>query len=113
VSRVLLYLHRGGFVYGLTPLHLQIGAHQDIGVAGDSAGGNLTIAMLMKLRDSGSSLPAAAACLSPVTDITPRDRLSEGFEDPVLPPKATKFYARSYVGRNDARGPYFISSRVS
>jgi monoterpene epsilon-lactone hydrolase len=147
-DRVLLYLHGGGFVYGLTPPHLQMGAHlarmmgmrvllvdyhlapdypfpaalddcitayrwllkqdflaQNIVVAGDSAGGNLTVTMLMKLRDSGDSLPAAAACLSPVTDLTPKDNLSKRFKDPLLPPKATKFYTQSYVGHNDAHDP--------
>jgi len=147
-DQVLLYLHGGGFVYGLTPLHLQMGAYlaqnmgirilmvdyrlapdypfpaalddcaaayrwllkddilpQNIVVAGDSAGGNLTVTMLMKLRDSGNSLPAAAACLSPVTDLTTEDKLRKGFKDPLLPPKATKLYTQSYVGHHDAHDP--------
>jgi monoterpene epsilon-lactone hydrolase len=78
---------------------------QNIVVAGDSAGGNLTITMLMKLRDSGNSLPAAAACLSPVTDLTPKDHLRKGFKDPLLSPKAIKFYNQSYVGNDDAHDP--------
>jgi acetyl esterase/lipase len=147
-DQVLLYLHGGGFVFGLTPPHLQMGAHlaqkmgvrvlmvdyrtapqhpfpaalddcvtaylwllnqgtlaQSIVVAGDSAGGNLAITMSMKLRDTGNSLPAAAACLSPVTDLTPRDNLRKGFKDPLLSPKASKFYTQSYVGNNDAHNP--------
>jgi len=147
-DQVLLYLHGGGFVFGLTPPHLQMGAYlarkmgmrvlmvdyrlapdypfpaalddcvtvyrwllkqgilaQNIVVAGDSAGGNLTITMLMKLRDSGDSLPAAAACLSPVTDLTTRDTLRKGFKDPLLPSKSVKFYSQSYVGHNDAHDP--------
>jgi acetyl esterase/lipase len=147
-GQVLLYLHGGGFVFGLTPPHLQMGAHlarnlgmrilmvdyrlapdypfpaalddcvtayrwllkqgivaQNIVVAGDSAGGNLTITALMKLRDRGNSLPAAAACLSPATDLTTRDSQRKGFKDPLLPPKAVKFYAQSYIGSNDAHNP--------
>jgi monoterpene epsilon-lactone hydrolase len=147
-DQVLLYLHGGGFVFGLTPPHLQMGAYlakkmgmrilmvdyrtapdypfpaalddcvtaylwllnqgvvaQNIVVAGDSAGGNLTITMLMKLRDGGNSLPAAAACLSPVTDLTTKDNLRQGFKDPLLSPKAVKFYNQSYVGDNDAHHP--------
>jgi epsilon-lactone hydrolase len=77
----------------------------NIVVAGDSAGGNLTLAMLLKLRDSGKPLPAAAACLSPVTDLTTKDYLRKGFNDPLLPPKAMKFYTQSYVGHNDAHNP--------
>ena len=78
---------------------------QNIVVAGDPAGGNLTITSLMKLRDNGDPLPAAAACLSPVADLTDRDNLEKEFKDPLLPPKATKFYTASYVGYNDARDP--------
>jgi acetyl esterase/lipase len=147
-DQALLYLHGGGFVFGLTPQHLQMGAYlaqkmamrilmvdyrtapdypfpaalndcvtaylwllnqvvsaQNIVVAGDSAGGNLTITLLMKLRDGGNSLPAAAACLSPVTDLTPRDNLRQGFKDPLLSPKAVNFYNQSYVGNKDAHNP--------
>jgi len=39
-------------------------------VAGDSAGGNLTLALLLRLRDEGVALPAGAVALSPVTDLT-------------------------------------------
>jgi monoterpene epsilon-lactone hydrolase len=147
-DQVLLYLHGGGFVFGLTPPHLRMGAclarkmgmrilmvdyrtapdypfpaalddcvtaylwllnqgfpAQSIVVAGDSAGGNLTITMLMKLRDSGNLLPAAAACLSPVTDLTPRDNLRQRFKDPLVSPKAGKLYNQSYVGNKDAQNP--------
>jgi epsilon-lactone hydrolase len=37
-------------------------------VAGDSAGGNLTLSLLAWLRDTGGRLPNAAVALSPVTD---------------------------------------------
>lgn len=39
-------------------------------VAGDSAGGNLTLALLLRARDEGLPLPAGAAALSPVADLT-------------------------------------------
>ncbi len=37
--------------------------------AGDSAGGNLTLALLLWLRDQGLRVPDAAVALSPVTDL--------------------------------------------
>jgi acetyl esterase/lipase len=37
---------------------------------GDSAGGNLSLALLVRLRDHGRPLPAAAVCLSPNPDLT-------------------------------------------
>jgi acetyl esterase/lipase len=43
---------------------------ENIIVAGDSAGGNLTLASLLKLKEEGVSLPAAAIILSPSTDYT-------------------------------------------
>jgi acetyl esterase/lipase len=41
----------------------------DIGMAGDSAGGGLALALMLALRDSGHALPAAAALFSPWTDL--------------------------------------------
>src|SRR5918998_649935 len=38
-------------------------------VAGDSAGGGLTLAMLVAARDSGLPMPAAAVCISPWVDL--------------------------------------------
>lgn len=147
-DRVLLYLHGGGFVFGLTPLHLELVAYlaqkmgirglmvdyrlapdhpfpaalddcvtayhwllkqgigaQNIVVAGDSAGGNLTLTTMMKLRDSGDPLPAAAACLSPLANCADKRNPPEGFNDPVLPPKVLEFYTRSYAAHNDPRNP--------
>jgi acetyl esterase/lipase len=45
---------------GVSPKQLVIG--------GDSAGGNLALALLLFLRDSKLPLPALAVCLSPATD---------------------------------------------
>jgi len=49
---------------------LQSGIAADkIVVGGDSAGGNLALALLVALRDTGRPLPAAAVTLSPATDL--------------------------------------------
>jgi monoterpene epsilon-lactone hydrolase len=45
-------------------------AKDKIVVAGDSAGGNLTLALLIALRDAGKPLPAGAVAISPATDLT-------------------------------------------
>lgn len=44
-------------------------APRRIVVAGDSAGGNLALALLLALRDSREPLPAAAVCIAPWTDL--------------------------------------------
>ena len=41
-------------------------------LAGDSAGGNLTFALMLRLRDEGRPLPAAAAAFAPATDFEGR-----------------------------------------
>lgn len=43
---------------------------RSIVVMGDSAGGGLTVSLLVAARDEGLPLPAAAVCLSPWTDLT-------------------------------------------
>lgn len=77
----------------------------NIVIAGDSAGGNLTLTTLMSLRDSGDPMPSAAACLSPSGDLTVRDDSINAIEDTLLHPKARKYYRDSYVGQNDPRNP--------
>jgi monoterpene epsilon-lactone hydrolase len=57
-------------------------------IGGDSAGGHLTLATLLALRDEGLPLPAAAFALSPATDMhqTPTgSRLENATLDPVFP----------------------------
>ena len=111
-TRVLLYLHGGGYVLGSLNTHRSLvgslaqrsslnvltinyrkapdhpfpaalddakrayrwllrqgHAPVDIVVAGDSAGGGLTLALLLALRDAGQPMPAAGIGLSPWTDL--------------------------------------------
>ena len=111
-TRVLLYLHGGGYVSGSLNTHRSLvgslaqrsglnafaidyrkapdypfpaalndarrayrwllhHGHRasDIVVAGDSAGGGLVLSLLLALREAGQPLPAAAAVLSPWTDL--------------------------------------------
>ncbi len=41
-----------------------------IAIAGDSAGGGLTVATMLRLREAGLPLPAAGVCISPWVDLT-------------------------------------------
>ena len=45
-------------------------AAKRIAVGGDSAGGNLTLGLIQRLRASGEDLPGCAWLLSPWTDLT-------------------------------------------
>jgi len=77
-------------------------------VMGDSAGGGLTIALLMKLRDEGKPLPEAAVALSPWTDLalTGQSLQSNAAADPMLNADHLPAFARYYLAGADPRTPY-------
>lgn len=80
---------------------------RSMAVAGDSAGGGLTIATLVSLRDDGGPLPAAAVALSPWVDleITGSSATTKADEDPIIHPDGLKKYADAYLAGQDARTP--------
>jgi len=43
---------------------------QNIALAGESAGGGLTLALALRIRDEGLPLPAGIVCISPWTDLS-------------------------------------------
>lgn len=78
---------------------------QQIVVAGDSAGGNLTLTTLMALRDAGDPLPAAAVCISPMTDLAGTGESFSTNKDPLLTTRFALSMARYYAGGQDPRLP--------
>jgi len=76
-------------------------------VAGDSAGGGLTAATLLALRDAGDPLPAAAVLMSPWTDLAcAGESMTSCAEiDPVLGPATLREWAGYYLNGSDARAP--------
>ena len=77
-------------------------------VMGDSAGGGLALALLMKLRDQNRALPRAAVALSPWTDLalTGASLLENARADPMLNARHLPDIARLYLGNADPRTPY-------
>lgn len=77
-------------------------------IAGDSAGGGLTLVTLVKLRDDNINLPAAGVCLSPWTDLalTGESYHRNAKADPFLKYYDLVFMAHLYVGDNDPKNPY-------
>ncbi len=84
---------------GVHPEHLVI--------LGDSAGGTLTLATLLALRDAGDPLPAAGVCLSPATDLTGAGETlrSNAGRDAVLRPALAEVMGRAYLANQDATDP--------
>ncbi len=76
-------------------------------IAGDSAGGGLTVATLLALRDAGDPLPAAAVCISPWTDlaITGESMDTKAAVDPMIKKADVMAGAQQYLGGADPRNP--------
>ena len=70
-------------------------------VAGDSAGGGLSVALLVALRDAEEALPAAAALMSPTVDLTGSGTsMTERVEqDPISTPAMLRQSAVRLPGR--------------
>jgi len=80
-------------------------APEKIVIAGDSAGGNLTLTSLMTLRDEGDPLPAAAVCLSPVTDLEGTGETFATSHDAGLTAGFVRAMIQHYAGEQDLRNP--------
>lgn len=76
-------------------------------IAGDSAGGGLSLATLLALRDAGDPLPAAAVLLSPWTDLTGggESRTTRREADPMIDPDLEAQGAKQYAGSNELTNP--------
>jgi epsilon-lactone hydrolase len=81
--------------------------HTGAGIAGDSAGGGLTVAALLALRDAGDPLPAAAVCLSPWVDlaITGESMTTRAAADPMVQKPGVEAMAALYLNGADPRTP--------
>ncbi|GII03610.1 alpha/beta hydrolase [Planobispora takensis] len=77
----------------------------DILIAGDSAGGHLTLATLLALRDRGIELPAGAVCMSPWTDLSDTPRRANRLVDPMISAGRVDWLARRWTAGLDARDP--------
>lgn len=70
-------------------------------VGGDSAGGGLTLTLLLKLKELGIEQPAAAYLISPLTDLTASgdSQQSRKDVDPLLSHHWLTFGAEAYAGQ--------------
>jgi acetyl esterase/lipase len=157
-TRVLLYLHGGGYVMGSPNTHralagelsraaqarvllpdyrlapeapfpaavddaraayewllAQGGEGQRLAIAGDSAGGGLTVATLIALRDHGVALPRCAVCLSPWSDLACSNASyhTRAAADPMITSADISLMSRTYLNGADAHAPLASPNRAS
>jgi acetyl esterase/lipase len=74
-------------------------------VAGDSAGGHLTLTTLLALRDRKKALPAGGIAISPVTDLTLQSESLKTVHDPIISAKTMPIFRDHYLGKNDPKNP--------
>ncbi|WP_037913053.1 alpha/beta hydrolase [Actinacidiphila yeochonensis] len=80
---------------------------RDLVLAGDSAGGGLSLATLLAAREAGLPQPAAVALFSPWTDLTLSGASirSKDDADPIFVEADLRAYADLYVGAGDRAHP--------
>ncbi len=77
----------------------------EIVICGDSAGGGLTVAALVALRDAGDPLPAAGVCISPWADMECTGVIKRAGEGSMLQAERFLKTARTYLAGADPRTP--------
>jgi acetyl esterase/lipase len=82
-------------------------AARDVAVGGDSAGGNLTVCLINRLRAAGEAQPACAWLASPWTDLTMSGASLASKEtiDPLIHKAYLEELAGAYAGAADRRDP--------
>ena len=78
-----------------------------VAVAGDSAGGGLTVALLVATRDAGEALPAVAVLMSPTVDLTSSgaSMTERSGQDPISTPEMLRQFASDYLAGADPKSP--------
>jgi len=84
---------------GIAPRHIAVG--------GDSAGGNLSVGLINRLRAAGEPLPACAWLASPWTDLTMSGAslITNDAIDPLIHKGYLEELAGAYAGAADRRDP--------
>jgi acetyl esterase/lipase len=78
-----------------------------LAIAGDSAGGGLTIATLVNLRDKKLGLPACAVAISPWVDLegVGNSMTTRSAQDPMVQKDGLLWMAKMYLNGKDPRTP--------
>lgn len=81
---------------------------RDVIITGDSAGGNLALALVLKLKEEDRLLPRGLVLMSPWTDLTSSGKSFEtkAEVDPVLDKEYIDRMIQAYAGDLDVRNPF-------
>lgn len=81
---------------------------RDVIVAGDSAGGNMALSLVLRLREEGRLLPRGLALMSPWTDLTAsgKSHITRASIDPVLNEEYLKKVTESFAPGENLEDPY-------
>lgn len=81
---------------------------RDVIVTGDSAGGNLALSLVLKLKEEGRLLPRGLVLMSPWTDLTSSGKSFEtrADVDPVLNREYIDRMITAYASGQDVRNPF-------
>lgn len=81
---------------------------RDVILAGDSAGGNLSLALTLMLKEQGRLLPRGIVCMSPWTDLTLSGKSHESKKeiDPVLDEAYLEQAIHAYTAGEDLKNPF-------
>ncbi len=76
-------------------------------VCGDSAGGGLSLALVLSLIAAGQELPAAVVCMSPWTDLTMKgqSQITNAKSEAVLRTDVLREWASAYIGKENPMNP--------
>jgi len=76
-------------------------------IAGDSAGGGLTVALLLALRERALPRPAGGVCISPWVDLTcsGASYATKAAVDPIVTREEVGLMAQAYAGSGDPKAP--------
>lgn len=82
-------------------------APEKLSIAGDSAGGGLTVATLVSIRDQGHPMPACGVCLSPWVDMEGigDSMTSRADRDPMVQKEGLVGMAGLYLADADPKSP--------
>lgn len=74
-------------------------------VAGDSAGGNLTLATLLAIKARKLTMPTGGIPISPTSDFTLSSESLKSVKDPIISSRTMPVFRDMYLGKADPRDP--------